>query len=125
MRLAEAATGDDALSGQPLGVLGREELSDGGDVVYLACATEWGLRYEDLLEVGADDAGAVCAFGLNDAGVDGVDADLLRSQLLCEHAGDGVESAFAGGVDRAVGRSEAADAGANVDDAGAFAEMLD
>ena len=36
-------------------------------------------------------ASGVCAFGFDHAGVDGVDADLLRAKFLGEDGGDGVE----------------------------------
>ena len=47
------------------------------------------------------------------------------AELLGEHAGDGIDRALGAGVDRAVRRRHAADDGADVDDAGAFAEVLD
>src|SRR6202040_910328 len=123
-RLAETAAGDDALAGDPLCVVGCKEGYDGGDVVDAACATEGSLRDEGLLEVGPDEACGLRAFGIDNAGVDGVDADLTRAKFLCEDASDGVECALGSGVDGAVGRGDAADARADVDDAGSFAEML-
>ena len=124
-RLAEAAAGADQFAGDPLGVVGGEEGGDAGDVVHLADAAERGLRDGSLLEVGADEARGVYAFGLDHAGVDGVDADLLRAEFFREDAGDGVDRALGSGVDRAVRRRQAADDGADVDDACALAEMLD
>ena len=122
--LAEATAGDDAFASEPLGVLGREESGDGGDVVYLAGATEWGLRDEAIREVGADEACCVRTFGYNEAGVDGVDANLLWTQLFCEHTCDRVKSALGSGVDGAVGRGQAACARADVDDASALADVF-
>src|ERR1700745_2790387 len=74
---------------------------------------------------GDDDSCGYGAFGFDDSRVNGVDADLFRSEFAGEYAGDGIDCAFGGGVDRAVGRRKAGDAGADVDDAGAFAEVLD
>ncbi len=67
------------------------------------------LRDERLLEVRADEACGCAALGFDHAGIYRVDADLLWAELLCEHAGDGVDRALRSGVDRAVGRGEAAD----------------
>ena len=49
----------------------------------------------------------------------------LGPSSLREHAGDGIDCALGGGVDRAVRRRNAADDRADVDDAAAFAEVLD
>ena len=46
------------------------------------------------------------ALGLDHAGIQGVDADLARRQLLRQHAGDGIDRALGGGVDRGVRRRE-------------------
>jgi hypothetical protein len=67
----------------------------------------------------------VGAFSLDHAGIDGVDPDLLRAQLAGEHAGDGVNRALGAGVNHAVRRCDATGYGADVNDAGAFAEVLD
>ena len=66
------------------------------------------LRNRVLLEVRPDETRGVRALGLDDAGVDGVDPDLPRSQLPCEDAGDPVDGGFGAGVDRAVRRGDAA-----------------
>ena len=65
------------------------------------------------------------AFGLDHAGSDGVDPDLLWAELAGEHAGDGVNRALGAGINRAVRRCDATGNGADIDDAGAFAEVLD
>jgi hypothetical protein len=91
----------------------------------LADATERSLRDGGLLEIRSDDAAAVGAFSLDHAGIDGVDPDLLRPELSGEHAGDGVNRALGAGVNRAVRRCDATGNGADIDDAGAFAEVLD
>ena len=64
------------------------------------------------------------AFGFHDPGVEAVDPDLSWSEPACKHTCDSVECALRARVHRAVGRRDAAYAGPNVDDAGAFAEML-
>ena len=124
-RLAHAAAGQELLSGQPIGVVRCEEGSDGSDVAGLAGASERSLFDQILLEIGADEASGVRAFGFDHAGIDRVDTDLLRSKFAGENSGDGVDRAFGGGIDGAVGRSDTAYAGTNVDDAGAFFKVLD
>src|SRR6478736_3907072 len=124
-RLAKAAGGEKLFASKPGGVFRRQKDSDGGDVARLADAAQRGLRDGGLLEIRSDDATAVSAFSLDHAGIDGVDPDLLRAELTGEHAGDGVDRALGAGVNRAVRRSDATGNGADVDDAGAFAEALD
>ena len=80
--LAETATSDNALAGDPLRVVGRKESNDGGDVVDPACTAERGLRHKTFLEIRTDEACALSAFGIDDAGIDGVDADLFRTEFL-------------------------------------------
>src|SRR5277367_868748 len=122
--LAHAAGGEDLFAGEPAGVVGSEEHGDGADIVGLSRAAEGRLGDETLLEIRADEARGGGAFGFYDSGVDGIDANFLGAEFPGKHAGDGVDGAFSGGIDRRIRRSDAADAGADVDDAGAFAEML-
>ena len=91
----------------------------------MADAAKRSLRDGGLLEIRSDDAAAVGAFSLDHAGIDRVDPDLLGAELSGEHASDGVNRALGAGVNRAVRRSDATGNGADVDDAGAFAEVLD
>ena len=98
--------------------------SDGGDVANHASATQWRLSDQVLFQIRTYDAATVCALGLNHTGIDGVDADLLRSELAGEHTGDGVQRALGAGVNRGIRRRQAANAGADVDDAAAFARCL-
>src|SRR5438045_1503631 len=65
------------------------------------------------------------AFGLYYPGIDGVDADFLRSEFTGKHAGDCIQCAFSAGVNNRIWRGDAADAGANIDNARAFAKMFD
>jgi hypothetical protein len=105
---AGAAGGLDGLAVDPDGVVGGEEGGDAGDVAGLADAAERGRASHFLLEVAADEAGGVDAFGLDHAGVERVDANLAGSELLRERAGDGVHRALGGAVDEAVPRPSAA-----------------
>jgi hypothetical protein len=123
--LAKATGGEKLLAGEPGGVFRRQKDSDGGDVARLADAAKRSLRDGGLLEIRSDDAATVGAFSLDHAGIDGVNPDLLRAELAGEHAGDGVNRALGAGVNHAVRRCDATGNGADVDDAGAFAEVLD
>jgi hypothetical protein len=78
-----------------------------------------------FLEVRADEARGLDAFGVNHARVYGVDANLLCAKLFREDSRDGVDGALGSGGDRAVRRRQAADDRTDIDDAGAFAKMLD
>ena len=66
----------------------------------LAMSSTWPMRPSGVcatspfLEVRADETRGVCAFGLNHAGIDGVDADLPSAKLLGEDTGDGVDRAL-------------------------------
>ena len=78
------------------------------------------MRLDPFAEIALDEAGSVHTFCFNHAGVERVDPDLARTQLLGEHSGDGVDGAFGRRVNRGIGWRDAADAGADVDDAAAF-----
>src|SRR5271165_656516 len=60
------------------------------------------------------------AFSQDQAGVDGVHANLASTQFLGEDGGDGVNGGLGGGVHRSVRRQQGADARTDVDDAAAF-----
>jgi len=112
------------LASEPGGIFRRQKNSDRGDVPGLTDAAERGLGDGELLEIRSDEAAAVGAFGLDYARTDGVDPDLLRAELAGQHAGDGVDRALSAGVNRAAWRCDAADKGANVDDATPLSEVL-
>ena len=109
---------------EPGGIFRRQKNSDRGDVPGLTDAAERGLGDGDLLEIRSDEAAAVGAFGLDYARTDGVDPDLLRAELAGQHAGDGVDRALSAGVNCAASRCDAADKGANFDDATPLSEVL-
>lgn len=124
-RLAQAATGDELLAGEPAGIIRGQEDGDGGDVARSANASERGLCDEGFLEVGADHAGVACAFGIDRARVERVDADLLRTEFAREHAGNGIERSLGADVEDTARRGDAADHRADVDDATAFPQEFD
>ena len=123
-RSAKTAASEKSLAGKPRGVLRGQKDSDGGDIARLADAAERGLREGGLLELRSDEAATVGAFSLDHAGTDGVDSDLLRAELAGQHCGDGVDRGFRAGVNRAVRRCDAANNGANVNDAAPLCEVL-
>ncbi len=71
------------------------------------------------------EAGGVGAFGFDHPGIDRVHADLLGPKLARQHAGDGVDCALGSGVDGGGCGCDAADNGADVDDAAALADVLE
>src|SRR5260370_41238772 len=79
---------EELLAGQPPRVRAGQKDRDSRDVSRLPGAAQRSLRGRVLLEVGADEARGVRALGFDDAGVDGVDPDLLRPQLPGEDARD-------------------------------------
>jgi hypothetical protein len=88
--LAEAAASEDQLTGEPRGIPRRQEDRDGGNIAGLTDASQRGLGDRSRLEARAEKAGTVRAFGLDHAGIQRIDADLLRTELAGKHAGDGV-----------------------------------
>jgi hypothetical protein len=123
--LAKTAASKKSLAGKPGGVFRGQKDSDGGDITWLADAAERRLREGELFELRSDEAAAVGAFSLDYSGTEGVDPDLFRAELAGQHDRDGVDRGLGAGVNRAVRRCDATGNGADVDDAGAFAEVLD
>src|SRR5258705_10263540 len=76
-----AARGGKPLAGKPRGIVGGQEHGDTGDVVRLSHAAKRRARNHRFLDVAADDARGVGAFGLDAARCDRIDADLARSEL--------------------------------------------
>jgi hypothetical protein len=85
----------------------------------LADAAERGAGDYFLVEVAAEEAGGVDAFGFDHAGVEGVDANLLRPSSWASEPVIGVDGALGGAVDGA-GRHAVGGYGADVDDAAAI-----
>ena len=100
--LAKATASEKLFTGEPGGVFGRQKDGDGGDVGRLAGAAERSLRDGGLLEIRSDEAAAVRAFSLDNAGTEGFDPDLLRAEFAGQHDGDGVDRGLTAGVNRAV-----------------------
>jgi len=122
--LAKTAASEKSLAGKPGRVFRGQKDSDGGDIIWLADAAEWGLREGGLFELRSDPAAAVGALSLDYAGTDGVDPDLLRAKLAGQHASDGVDGSLSAGVNRAVRRCDAANNGAHVYDAASLSQVL-
>jgi len=106
------------LAAEPAGVSGGEEGHGCGDILGLSDAAEWRFVFDLLLEVAADEACGVDAFGFDHAGVDGVDANLTRAKFLGKRDGYGVDRAFGGAINRC-GADAAGRDGADVDNASA------
>ena len=82
----------------PGGIVRRKKGGNAGNVVGLAYAAERCVGLQLLLEVAADEPRGVDAFGFNHAGIQRVDANLSRTELLGECPGDGVHCAFGSAV---------------------------
>jgi len=79
-----AAGDEEGFAGDPAGIAGSEERGHRGDVLRLADAAERSICFDLFLEIAAMDASAVQTFGLDHAGVDGIDADLARAEFAGE-----------------------------------------
>jgi hypothetical protein len=122
--LAKTTASEKLFTGEPGGVFGRQKDGDGCDVAGSADAAERSLREGGLREIRSDEAAAVRAFSLDHAGTEGIDPDLLRTELAGQHDGDGVDRGLRAGVNRAVRRCDATGNGADVNDAAPFSEVL-
>ena len=87
----------------------------------LANTSQGRLRLDAFLEVAADEAGAVRAFGFDlMPGLIALTRILRAPSSSASDAGDPVDGGFGAGVDGAVRRRDLGDAGTDVDDAAAF-----
>src|SRR5262249_49088096 len=82
----------------PGGFGAGQEPHHGGDVLRPAGPAERGFRFHLLFEIAAGDAGGVQPLGFDDSGVDGVDADFARPQLLGQGARDRIHGRLGGAV---------------------------
>jgi hypothetical protein len=107
--LDPAGVEDVALAGDAGGVVGGEEEGEAGDLFGDEEALE-GLAGEDLGDVFGGVPELVLAWGLDGAGKDGVDADVVRAELVGEGAGEADEGGLGGDVDgKARGRDDPGD----------------
>jgi hypothetical protein len=97
-KLAQAAGGEQGLAGEPTGVCGRQEDRYGCDVAGLAGASERSLGFAILLPFSSDEADGMRALGLNEARIDGVDANLPGAKLFAEDPCDGIDGTLGSGV---------------------------
>src|SRR5439155_4090383 len=114
-RSTKAAGDDKVFSGDPRRIRGREEHSGWGDVLHLSDAAQGGLRFELLAKITLVQSGGTDAFGLDHAGIDGVDPDVSRPKFLRKGAGDRVNRSLGRAVNRRVRRRQRAGARADVD----------
>ena len=78
----DSAGGLDQLSCGPVRLIGCEEGGYSGDVVRLSGSPEWGAFYGRIAALTFHEAGRLQSFRDDEAGVQCIDPDLLRSQLL-------------------------------------------
>src|SRR5580692_5693350 len=79
---AIAAGGLDGLAVDPTGFVRGQECGDGCDVAGLADAAQRSALNGFFFEVAADEASGLHTFSDNHSGIDGVDANLFRAELL-------------------------------------------
>ena len=72
----------------------------------LADATERRLCFNALAKIALVEAGCAHAFRFYHAGIDGVDADFARTELLGQRSGDGVNRTLCPGVNRRTRRRQ-------------------
>src|SRR5580658_1849416 len=113
---AVAAGGLDGLAVDPGSIVGSEKRCDRRDVAGLADAAKRGAGNYFLVEVAADEAGGVDAFGFDHPGIERVDANLLAAKFLGKRLRHGIYSALGGAVDRGCAYAVRSDR-ADVDDA--------
>src|ERR1700724_755365 len=101
---AEPAASEDDLSGEPPGFFGCEKGSDQPDVFWHAGSTQRSLRFDRVCDLFVGLHGAR-TLGVNYARVDGVHADVPRSEFLREHTGNTVHRTLRCCVDRRCGGS--------------------
>jgi hypothetical protein len=124
--LALAAGEDQGLAGDPAGGVRGHEDRGFGDVGGLGDAAERSGLLDLPAELAFGDAAGVEPFGFHHAGVQGVDADLLRTEFEGQGDRDGVYGGLRCAIDAARGHGHGADDGTDVDDGAAFgADVLD
>src|SRR5258708_37846383 len=89
---------------QPSRVRGSQEYGHWRDVLRLSEPPKRGLRHDLLGEIAVDNPGLMNALGLYAARIDGVNADIARTQLSGEHGRNCVHGGFGRGVDDRHGR---------------------
>jgi hypothetical protein len=117
----KAAVDMNDLTGEVTGEVAAEEQDHVGDFFDGAEASHGDLSRELADDVLGHVAGHV---GIDEAGGDGVDADLLTGKLAGGDLGEGHEAGFAGGVIGLAEKAEGAGDGREIDDAGAWAEQF-
>src|SRR5262249_12186595 len=116
---------DQRFARDPRRIVGGQKDGGRSDVLCSADPAQRRLRLRVPLEVAADDPRAMGPFRLDHAGIDRIDANLARSQLLGERPRDGINRRLGGAIDCAGRRRESADDRADIDDAAAAgAEVL-
>ena len=118
-RLDPAAVDDVALVGDGAAVVGGQEEGEAGDFFGLQFSFE-GLAGEHLGYVGFVEPESLLALGKDAPGKDGIDADVVRAELVGEGAGEADDGSFGGDVDGQVGGGDEPGDGAHIDDGAAL-----
>ena len=82
-KLVHAADDANLFAGQILGIVGRKVYRRGGDIVGLTDTPERRTRFHPLAEIAFVESLRLHAFGFDQAGIDGINANLARPKLFC------------------------------------------
>ena len=107
--LADAAAGQQLFAGQPCRIIGSEKDGNRGNIARLANASKRRSLDYIFLEIAADKSRSMRAFRLNQAWVQRIDADLLRSELTRQDTGNRIHRTLGPGIHRARRRRDATD----------------
>ena len=104
--LTKAARDTKRFARDPRGVGRSEKDRSGSNVLGLANATERRLCFNAFAKIALVEAGGAHPLGYHHPGVDGIDADFARTELLGQCSGDGIDRAFCPGVNRRTRRRQ-------------------
>src|SRR5262245_32394605 len=94
------------LPGHPARIGRSKEHRRRSDLLGLADAAKGGYRFKELLEIAVDDSSRMCTFRLDGPRVDGVNADVARSQLFRQRFGHRINSSLRGTVNGSIRRGQ-------------------
>src|SRR5882724_5968927 len=120
IRLTKSACDQQRFAGDPARIGRSEENRGRRDVVRLADAAKWRLRFKHFPHVTFGVAAGDCSFRYHHPRINGVHADFLWTKLLGQRSCDGVDRALGRVVNHRCRWSERAGKRTNVNDTAAF-----
>src|SRR5437762_6714850 len=104
--LTKTACDAESFACDPRGIGGSEKDRGRSDVIGLTDSAEWCLRFNAFAKIALVETGCAHSFRFHHAGIDGVNADFARTELLGQRSGDRVNRAFGAGVNRRTWRRQ-------------------